>query len=584
MKKLFVIYLVFLMSISGCSTTPSTESSVDSTTDISSGTYTSTQTGRKGPVSVEVTIEENEIKSVGVTEHYESAIYSDAAIEVIPSEIVANQTTNVDTISGATFTSSAIIRGVRDCITQAGGTAESFATELTPPTPTDEVLNVDVVIVGGGAAGLMAGITAAEAGKSVVIIETLGYAGGNLLSAVGVIAGPGSKVQQEHGIEMTPESYLETKIERRDAATLTPYYDETPDRTLLFYQQNRIICDWISDRGIEYVEPPMGVSHTLAPGYYQGVSNFTYFLIDTFEQAGGQIYYETTGTELIVTDGAVTGVMATSKDKNYTINADSTIMATGGFTSNSEMVNEIYPDFSSMYSTAMVSNTGSGITMIESVGGTIEAMDAGIHKIPVTTVGKIDIPFFTIMSGAVLVNAQGERFTSESGNPPAMMELMISEHDGVGYFIFDESDKEALWSTFRTIFDLNAPIQYTSIEEAAEDLNMPELVETMTNYNEMATNGEDTQFGRFFNLHAIEGDTIYALAIEPGLYLTYGGVKTDDAMRVLDANDQAIPGLYAAGDIQGSTEVKEGFGYTAGVTHALSFGMIAAETVLEDSK
>ena len=581
MKKLFCLLLASILLLSGCSSTDGGNGNANKV----SGSYKSTQTGRKGPMTIETTLTDGVISSVVVLEHTESKIYSDKALTEIPQSIVDNQTTNVDAIAGATFTSMAIKNGVNDALKQAGVTDDSFSKAVESGAVKDEVVEADVVIMGAGAAGLMAGITAAEAGKKVVIAETLGYAGGNLLSAVGVIAGPGSKVQKKHGIEMTPESYLETKIQRRDAAeTHLQYHDETPDRTLRFYQQNQIVCDWITDRGIEYVEPPMGVSHTLAPGYYQGVADFGYFLVDTFEKAGGKIYYETTGTSLIKDGDAVVGFNATSKDTNYTFKGDTTLVVTGGFTTNAEKVKEIYPEFATMYSTAMVSNTGDGLDMITEVGGVTEAMDAGIHKIPVTKIGKIDIPFFTIMSCAILVDETGQRFTSEAGNPPAMMELMIKNHNGSGYFIFDEDDKNLLMPTTSSIFNLEAAKVFATVEEAATELDMPNLVEQVKTYNEGASAEKpvDEQFKRMFNVSPIEGDKIYALPIEPGLYLTYGGVKTDDDMRVLDANGNHIKGLYAAGDITGSTEVKEGFGYTAGVTHALSFGMIAGESMLED--
>ena len=588
MKRLTCLLLASLLLLSGCSSSNKTPSET-STPEVNavSGTFKATTTGRKGPMTVETVLEKGEIKSVTVLEHTESKIYSDKALETIPQEIVANQSTNIDAVAGATFTSNAIKFAVEDCLKQAGADKTNYSAEVKKVTPTDEVVEADIVIMGAGAAGLMAGINAAEAGKKVVIAETLGFAGGNLLSAVGVIAGPGSKIQKAHGIEMTPDSYLDTKIKRRDAAkTYLQYHDETPERTLRFYQQNQIVCDWITDRGIKYVEPPMGVSHTLAPGYYQGVSNFTYFLIDTFEKAGGKIYYETTGTSLIKEGDAVVGFTAVSDEKNYTFKGESTLVVTGGFTSNSEKVKELYPEFSSMYSTAMISNTGDGLDMIEAVGGTTEAIDAGIHKIPVTTKGKIDIPFFTIMSGAILVNENGERFTSEAGNPPAMMELMIKEHNGKGYFILDEDDKNLLTPTTSSIFNLEAAEVFSNVEEAAKAMNMPGLVEQVKSYNEGASAEKpvDEQFKRAFNVSPIEGDKIYVLPIEPGLYLTYGGVKTDDDMRVLDTEGNHIKGLYAAGDITGSTEVKEGFGYTAGVTHALSFGMIASETIMNDTK
>ncbi len=548
------------------------------------GTYEATATGRKSIIKVEVTFEDSMITDVVILEEKESEIYSDVALERIPAEIVEYQSTAIDVVAGATITSNAIIRAVDSAIVAAGGNVADYSDAVEVAVVTEEIIDVDVAIMGGGAAGLMAGITAAEEGKDVIIVEKLAFAGGNLLSAVGVIAGPGSKLQEEYGVEMTPQSYLEGKIATREALPHTPYYTDNPQFTQLFYEQNQITCNWIIDRGIEFVEPPMGVSHTLAPGYYLGVANFTNFLVDTFVEAGGTIIYETEGTELIFEDNAVKGFYAESESTDYTINATSTLVATGGFTSSKELIGEYFPDFVDIYSTAMVSNTGDGFNMITEVGGVTEALGAGVHKIPVTSVSKIDIPFFAIMSGAVLVNNDGERFTSESSNPPANTEKMLLQEGSTGYYILDESDKQALMATFESIFVLGDALEYSSIEEMAADLDMPELEATITRYNEMAENGKDEDFGRSFNFHALTGDTFYAVPIEAGLYLTYGGIKVDLGMRVVDANDNPIEGLYAAGDIIGSVEAKEGFGYTAGVTHALSFGRVAAESMMEDAE
>ena len=90
------------------------------------GTYTGTADGNNGPVTVEVTVSDSAITSVVVTEQSETESIAAPALERIPKAIVDNQSLGVDTVSGATNTSNAILTAVADCVTQAGGDAEAL--------------------------------------------------------------------------------------------------------------------------------------------------------------------------------------------------------------------------------------------------------------------------------------------------------------------------------------------------------------------------------------------------------------------------------------------------------------------------
>ena len=118
MKKLVSIFLAIVLMVS--SPFALAESSY------TPGTYTAQAEGLNGPVTVEVTFSENAIESVGVAAHKETPGISDGAIEKIPAEIVAGQTLNLDAVSGATYTSNAILNAVADAVAQAGGDAEAL--------------------------------------------------------------------------------------------------------------------------------------------------------------------------------------------------------------------------------------------------------------------------------------------------------------------------------------------------------------------------------------------------------------------------------------------------------------------------
>lgn len=120
----------------------------------------------------------------------------------MPARIIETQFTNVDTITGATINSNAVIRAVDKAITEVGGNSEDFKTPQEKGNPQEIVEEADVIIVGGGGAGLAAAISAAEKDVSVIIVEKAGYVGGNTLISGGIYNTPNPELQPK--LEMTP--------------------------------------------------------------------------------------------------------------------------------------------------------------------------------------------------------------------------------------------------------------------------------------------------------------------------------------------------------------------------------------------
>ncbi|MEF9894910.1 MAG: FMN-binding protein, partial [Clostridia bacterium] len=127
------------------------------------GTYTGVGKGLNGDIKVDVTFAGDQMTDIKVTEHSETAGVCDAAIAQMPERIMTHQSLGVDAIAGATFTSKGILEAVADAVTQAGGDAEALkAVEVVQQAGEAVEMTADIVIVGGGGAGLAAAVTAAE--------------------------------------------------------------------------------------------------------------------------------------------------------------------------------------------------------------------------------------------------------------------------------------------------------------------------------------------------------------------------------------------------------------------------------------
>lgn len=150
------------------------------------GTYKASSYGSNGYIDVAVTVSKDRIEDIKVLNSRETPFMGEMAIPELRKEIIGYQTLNVDSISGATVTSAAFKKAVTEALEQSG---VDFAS-LQKPVPLPEKLkpfvgvrtvSSDLVIVGSGGAGLSAAVTAAEAGKKVVVLEKMPVIGGNTL-------------------------------------------------------------------------------------------------------------------------------------------------------------------------------------------------------------------------------------------------------------------------------------------------------------------------------------------------------------------------------------------------------------------
>ena len=222
----------------------------------------------------------------------------------------------------------------------------------------------------------------------------------------------------------------------------------------------------------------------------------------------------------------------------------------GGYAHNEEMLSR-YNDFlpTNIYSGVPMTNVGDGLVMAEAVGA--KNFDApGLQLVYVSYDCYVGI---NEESGLIVTN-KGERVVNEWSYQSHVAQALADAKSPCGYYITAVKNGACVepypmlaWGVTME----NVPHAAT-IAELAEQIGMDAsaLEATVTRYNELCEKGEDEDFGKPAEyMIPVEGETYYAFYMTPGSSVTFGGLQIDTDAHVLDANDQPISGLYAAGEV-----------------------------------
>jgi fumarate reductase flavoprotein subunit len=579
-KKVVILLLSFVLIIglAAC-----TKEVTTGTGTYKAGTYTAMAKGNNGDVKVEVVFDDNSIVSVKVLEHNETEGISDAPIERIPEIIVKDQTLAIDTISGATNTSNAILAAVEDCIKQAGGDIDSLklavSTEDTDKVDTE--LTTDVVVIGGGGTGLAAAASAHENGAKVIVLEKLATVGGSTALSGGGISATGTRFQEELGIEDSKESWMGLWKERQATSNPNGKYPDY-DRVDTFMDEAIKTTHWL----VDYVKhsyakiegfgfDPVPRLHFPEKGGADLMGNIEKFV----SGEGIEILTETSATELITDEnGDVVGVIADGISGKITIHAKKVILASGGFAKNEELLARLVPEMAgtSELSAASAGSTGDGILMAEKLGAALyeEPWVIGLGMgSKVQELGGIEWD-----STKVLVNEKGERFMNESSHY-AIVTNKVAEQEQV-WMLIDSSEGNAKYTEALKGLLPNDEIAFgETIEELAESMGVSEanLVNTIKTFNEAAKNGNDSFAKPKEMIISVETGPYYAAKFYPKTMGTFGGVKTDENYRVIHEDGSIINNLYAGGECSNKILYNQVYMSGSAVQLALTSGRISGE-------
>ncbi len=572
MKKFIGSSMALLLAVSmaGCSsstaaTTEETAAPAEETTAagiaaFTAGTYTGTATGHNGPVTVEVTVSDDTIESIEVIESSETSGIGDVAFEKTISTILENQSLDTDTVTSCTISYTAVRLAIESALESAGADIDALrAVPIAEKETTDETVDTDVLVIGSGAAGLMAANEAASAGADVVIIEKLPRTGGATRTSSGMVVAGGTELQEEAGIEDSTQNLIDYWIERGEGNV---------DEEFVEYVANNIndCLDYFIELGADYNSALILQSGTATINRAHMPSGAGAELCDVLvaaaEDAGVTIYTETTADSLIQDeDGNVVGVNATTATGTMTINAKSVVIATGGYSSNDELLEEYSPNAAGAWSMSGAGSTGDGIALATEVGADTVFKGGFIGWKVVTPAYDHTTAVGAPIYGAseLIVNENGERFVNENLDYPFVYNGMEEDGSDTFWYIFQSGDGETVDlenNVSDTVANLElgveAGVAYKAdtIEELAEVAGLPELTASVEAYNAAIESGEDAEFGRDTStMTAYTDGPYYALRGQRATLGTFGGINTNVTGEVVDADENAIPGLYAAGEV-----------------------------------
>ncbi len=174
------------------------------------GTYTATVNGHNAPVTIKVTVSKNRIESIDTSKNLETIGVGRVALQLMTDKIIKYQSLGVDAVTGASISSYAVLSGVEKCLKDAGGDIAKLTKKVEQHPAGTATYNADVVVIGGGGAGLASAIAAHQAGaKKVIVIEKLGYLGGSTNVSEGALNAVDPKRQGKQGIEDSFEKFYD---------------------------------------------------------------------------------------------------------------------------------------------------------------------------------------------------------------------------------------------------------------------------------------------------------------------------------------------------------------------------------------
>lgn len=563
------------------------------------GTYTGTAAGKNGDVKVEVTFSANAIDSVKVVEHSETAGISDGAIENIPAAIVENQSLAVDTVSGATITSDAILNAVADAVAQAGGDVEALKNAAAPAGEKEaKELSADVIVVGGGGAGMAAATRLAQLGKSVILVEKSGFLGGAISVSGGNQVVMGSQLQIDNGVADDSVESMVADFEANGANK------NNKEILTLFAENVGATTDWlVASCGITFEEGlhQLGeYSHNRELAYTGGGAGFAEAMRKAVEEAGVQVLLNTKAESLIADNGTVTGVKAASSDADYTLTAGNVVLATGGYGANKDMLTD---EMKSALYYGPASSTGEGIQMAQAVGAQTANMEYG-KRYPNGIEVSEGMAKSTIAGNivgwtmsAILVNKDGNRVVNEKASNRTILEEELKQEGGELYLLLDAETFEAWKAKLAPAGISDADIEKyleangtttpvfahgETLEEAAAaaGINADNLKATVEKYNGFVAKGSDDDFGRAatYLTKTIGEGPYYIVEQKPRFATTMGGLVINTSMQVLNEAGEPISGLYAAGENCGQV-MGDDSPSGANNAWALTSGKLAADAI-----
>ena len=553
--------------------------------------------GKHGDITVAVTFDAGKIQDIKIVKNAENPILAKKVFTDLKDQVVALSSTDVDLVSGATFSAKGFIDAVNDAAKKAGVTLAKTDKKALKKAARElpKTSNYDVVVIGAGGAGFSAAITARNAGANVVLLEKMPAVGGNSLISGAEMNVAKNWVQPKLGInDDSPELHAQDTFKggdgKGDMKVINVMTHEALDA-----------AKWCRDYlGVRFEDDNLfffgghSRKRALIPVGHTGTEFIAKFQAKA-DELGIPVIPNMKAEELIKNkDGRVVGVKATMDGSEYTFNAKGgVVLATGGFGANPEMVKKYNPKIDERFKTTDApGTTGEALYMAERAGAQLVNMGY-IQTYPICDPlsGAIELIADARFDGAIMLNQEGKRFVEELQRRDVLSEAILNQTGRYCWVLWNDkigsisntvkahaNEYEAFTKQgiMTTCDDLKCIADFTKIP-------FDQLQKTVKRVSDMAGKGNDKDFNHRSGLVDMQQGKYYVIKAVPSTHHTMGGVRINEKAEALTAEGKVIPGLWAAGEVTGVTHGTNRLGSNA-YTDIIVFGRIAGEAAAKAAK
>lgn len=499
----------------------------------------------------------------------------------------------------------------------------------------------DILIIGGGAAGLAAAVRASEHGVSTILVEKEENLGGSTLLAVGSITAAETILQEKAKVKDSHKLFFEDLGKAAELLGLSVRFREDEEMFKLYSKEAGKTVNWLIELGLTFHGPMIEAPHSLPRMHNIIPSSLAYInvLRKVAENNGAKILLGVKAEELMLKDNKVTGVKGKSIDGGeYNIKAKAVVIATGNYSSNYELKSIALGEEVAKIEGINPKATGDGILLGMKIGADIKNMDVmiwcpeirfiqykgellpkflakgGLPKFINFLLKFLPTPILTsyivklasihtapsskiFEEGAILINKNGKRFVDENSSMRKLAIEASKQLDGEVFILFDEkiAKKFNQWPYYVSTFPGIAYAYLNDYEKHRKDvfakvkdleelsvkgINILNLKKTISEYNESVRIGKDIITGKSRLPTMIDTPPYYCLGpLKPYITVTEGGLKINTRCQVISKKGEIIKGLYAAGDSSaGPLAVTHGIH----IGWALTSGRLSIECIMKE--
>jgi len=452
---------------------------------------------------------------------------------------------------------------------------------ILPADGVEFEFTVPVVVVGGGAAGMVAALAAHERGAGVLVLERDALPQGSTALSAGLIPAPGTRWQRDAGIDDSPERFAADIVAKAKG-------EPDPAEVTRVAQAVGPALEWLADR---YGLPFSVVDNFSYPGHsarrMHGLpSRSGAELIDRLrgavETAGIDVVCQAHVTALYADGAQICGVEITRPNGSVErVGCGALILACNGYGGNRSLVGQHVPDLADALYFGHPGNQGDALLWGEALGAATRHLSGHQGHGSVAHPAGILVTWATITEGGVQVNAEGRRFSNEAQGYSEQAAVVLRQPDGIAWTVFDERIAAVArqFEDFRQAEAMGAVLAADTPTELARLMKIdPDvLVSTLADIYRLKTEGGTDGFGRDFTGSPPLVPPYRAVRVTGALFHTQGGLVVDDNARVLNGQGRPLPNLYAAGGAACGVSGSKASGYLSGngLLTAVALGRIA---------